>query len=66
MIVDDLFVYQAFQRALVQYDHLVEQVAAADAEESFGNAVLPGTVEDGSLRLDANALHHLDHLVIET
>jgi len=51
--------------ALVENDHLVEQIAAAVADEALGNAVLPRTAEAGSFGLDTEALYHVDHLGIE-
>jgi hypothetical protein len=50
-MVADVFVHQALEMALVLYDHVIEQFAAAAADESLGDAVLPRTLEADSLRL---------------
>ena len=65
MVIADVFVHEALQMALVEYDHMVEQIPTAVADESFGNTVLPRASEAGSLRLDAEALHGVDDFSIE-
>ena len=52
--------------ALIEHDHMVEQVPAAVADPTLDNAVLPRTSEAGPLGLDAEALHGIDHPRIET
>ena len=49
----------------VENDHMVEQIAAAVADPTLGNAILPRTSKAGSLGLDAEALHGVDHFFIE-
>jgi hypothetical protein len=51
--------------AFIQNDHMVEQIAAAVADPTLGDAVLPRTSEAGPLGLDAEALHRVDHFFIE-
>lgn len=42
VVIADVFVHPPSQMALIQDDHMVEQIAAASAYESLGHAVLPG------------------------
>jgi hypothetical protein len=45
MVVANILVHEPFQVAFIQHNHMVEQIAAAAADESFCNAVLPGAFE---------------------
>ena len=65
VVVADVLVHQAFQMPLIYDDHVVEQVTAAVADPTFGDAILPRTAVAGSLRLDAEALYCVDHFFIE-
>ena len=65
VIVTDVFVHQAFQVPLIQDNHVVEQIPAAVANPTLGNAVLPWTSETRPLGLDAETLHCLDYFSIE-
>ena len=65
MLVADVFSHQALQMPLAEDDHVVEQISAAISDPTLGDTVLPRTTEAGSLRLDADALHSLDHFVVE-
>lgn len=58
--VPDGFIHEALQMALIEHDHMVEQVPAAVADPTFDNAALPRTSEAGPLGLDAKALHGID------
>lgn len=42
VIIDDVFGHEPFQVALVEYDHGVERIVSAVADESLSNAILPG------------------------
>jgi len=53
VIVADVIVHRALQMPFIENDHMVEQIAAAVAGPSFGNAVFPQTAEAGPLGLDA-------------
>jgi hypothetical protein len=64
--VPDVIIHEALQMALIEHDHMVEQVPAAVADPTLDNAVLPRTSEAGPLGLDAEALHGIDHPRIET
>jgi len=44
---------------------MVEQISAAVADPPFRNTILPRTSEADSLGLDAEALHSVDHFLIE-
>ena len=50
---------------LIQNNYMVKQIASAVADPALGHAVLPRTAEAGSLRLNAEALHSVDHFLIE-
>ena len=65
MVVPDVFVHQPFQMPLIHHDHMVDQITAAVANPALGNAVLPRTSEADPFGLDAEALHCVDHLLIE-
>ena len=65
VVVTDVLIHQAFQMPFIENDHMVEQIAAAVADPTLGNAVLPRTSEAGSLWLDAEALYGVDDFFIE-
>lgn len=65
VVVVDVFVYQALQMALVEDDHVVEQVPTATADQAFRHPVLPRTLEAGPLRLDAEEPDRLNHFIVE-
>ena len=65
MVIADVLSHEALQMALVENDHVVEQVPAAVADPTVGNAVLPRTAETGPLGLNAETLHCVDHVAIE-
>ena len=51
--------------ALVHYDHMVEQVPTAVADETFRDSVLPWALKARSLGLNIEALDRINHIVIE-
>ena len=51
--------------AFIQDNYMVEQVPAAIADPTLGNAILPRTPEAGSLWLNAEALHRANDFFIE-
>src|SRR5882724_10388184 len=65
MVVPDVFVHQPFQMPLIHHDHMVNQITATAASPALGDSVLPWTSEAGPFGLDAEALHSVDHLLIE-
>lgn len=65
VIIADVLPHQAFQMPLIQNNYMVKQIASAVADPALGHAVLPRTAEAGSLRLNAEALHSVDHFLIE-
>jgi hypothetical protein len=65
VVVADVLIHQAFQMAFIENDHMVEQIATAVANPSFGNAVLQRTAEAGLLGLEAEVLYRYDHFFIE-
>jgi hypothetical protein len=50
VVVANVFGHEPFQVALVEHNNVIEQVAAAGADESFGNAVLPRAFERSANR----------------
>lgn len=65
VVVTDVLVHQASEMPFIQNNHVVEQIATAVANPSFGDTILPRTSEAGSLRLDAEVLHRVDYFIIE-
>src|ERR1035437_1954220 len=65
VVIADVLFHNGFQMALIEHDHMVEQVPAVAANPTPGDTVLPGTSVAGSLGLNAEALHGVDHLRIE-
>ena len=65
VIVAHVFVDQTFQMALIQYNHMVEKIAAAIADPTLRDAVLPWGAKAGSFGLDAETLHGVNHFFIE-
>ena len=64
VIVADVFVHQAFQMALIENDHVVEQVSAG-SYPAFRNTVLPWTSEACPHWSDTEALQGFGHFSIE-
>ena len=65
VIIADVLIHQALQMALIENDHMVEQIAAAVANPTLGNAVLPRTSITCPLGLDTKHLHRIDQFLIE-
>ena len=51
--------------ALVEHNHIIEQIPAATANEALRYSVLPRALEAGSFGLYAEALDRIDDFVIE-
>jgi hypothetical protein len=65
VVVTDVLIQQAFQMPFIHNDDMVKQIAAAVANPTLGNTVLPWTSETGPLWLNAKALHGVDDFLIE-
>ena len=65
VVIADVFVHEALQMALMENNHMIEQVATTGADPALGHAVLPRTAEAGSLGLDAEALYRADDFLVE-
>jgi hypothetical protein len=65
VVVTDVLIQQAFQMPFIHNDDMVKQIAAAVANPTLGNTVLPWTLETGPLGLNAKALHGVDDFLIE-
>ena len=65
VVVMNVLIHKAFQMPLIHNDHMVEQFAAAVSDPAFCDTVLPRTAEAGPFRLNAEALHCIDHFRIK-
>ena len=65
VVIMDVLTHEALQMPFVENNHVVEQVSAAATDPTLGDAVLPRTSETGSLRLNAESINCLNHLVVE-
>jgi hypothetical protein len=65
MIVTNVIIHEAIQMSHIENDHVIEQVAAAAANPTLCNPVLPRTSEAGPLRLNGEAHHCVNHVAIE-
>ncbi len=65
VVIADVLIHQPLPMASVQYDHMIEQIAAAVADEALGHTVLPRAAEAGSFGLDAEAADRFDDLSAE-
>ena len=65
VIAANVLTHQAFQMPLIQDNYMVKQIAAAVADPALGHAVLPRTAEAGSLQMNAETLHGVDHFLNE-
>jgi hypothetical protein len=66
MIVVDVSGQQSSQVALVESDHVVQQIASAALHPTFGEAVLPRTLKRGSDGVDlhgSNSSHYLEPIL---
>src|SRR5450759_1491449 len=50
VIIGNVLGEESLQMALIQRDHMIEQVAAAASDPTFGDAVLPGALNRGTDR----------------
>lgn len=48
VVIANILGHEPFEMALVERDHVVEQIATAGTNETFGNAVLPRTLDRGA------------------
>ena len=65
VVITDVLVHEPFQVALVQNDHMVEQIAPAVADEPLGYAILPRTLEGGTDGPHSDSLGCFDNLGVE-
>ena len=65
MVVLDVLSHEPLQLAFVKHDDVVQQIAAAVADEALGDAVLPRTSETCSLGVNAETLHSVNHFEFE-
>src|ERR1039458_9086930 len=62
VIIGNVLGEESFQMALIQRDHVVEQVAAAASDPTFGDAILPGTSNRSTGRCHVQRAHRRWHL----
>ncbi len=65
VITVHVFGHEAFQMAIVQNDDMIDQVAVAAGDESFGNSILPGASNRDSNQGDAQTLRRLQDFIME-
>jgi len=65
VIVPNVVGHEAFEMADVEHDDMIEQIATAGADESFGHAVLPRASNRNSNWADAEVLRRLQDFAIE-
>ena len=61
VIIGNVLREQSLQMALIQGDHVVQQVAAAASDPTFGDAVLPGALNRGTDRCHLQLAHRRWH-----
>jgi len=65
VVITDILVHDPFQVAIIEHDHMVEQISATIPDPALCDTILPRTSEACSLRLNAEALHRVDDRAIE-
>ena len=65
VIIADVVFHEAFQVALVEYDHMIDQFATTAANEPFRNTILPRASEAGPFRFDTEALYGIGYVSVE-
>jgi len=65
VVIANEFGHEPFQVAFVEDDHMIEQIPAASADETLRHAILPRTLEAGSLGLNIEAFYRVNHFIIE-
>src|ERR1017187_5870852 len=61
VIIGNVLRQKSLQMALIQRDHVVEQVAAADSDPTLGDPILPGTPNPGTARCHVQRAHRRWH-----
>src|ERR1022692_1379320 len=61
VIVGNVLGDESLQMALIQRDHMVEQVAAAASDPTLGDPILPGTPNRGTDRCHVQRAHRRWH-----
>ena len=57
MVITDVLIQQPSQVALVQHNHMIQEISTCTANPALRNYVLPWTAECGSQWLAAHSLH---------
>jgi hypothetical protein len=65
VVIANVFGHEPFQVAFIEHDYMIEQIAPARADESFGHAILPGALERGTDRLHVKGLCGFYNLGVE-
>src|ERR1022692_3243308 len=61
VIIGNVLGEESLQMALIQRDHVVEQVAAAASDPTLGDTILPGTPNRGTDRCHVQRAHRRWH-----
>src|ERR1035437_3123548 len=61
VIIGNVLGEESLQMALIQGDHVVEQVAAAASDPTLGDPILPGTLNRGTDRCHVQRAHRRWH-----
>ena len=65
VVVTYVFRHESFQVSFIQYDHMVQHVAATTPYPTLGDSVLPGTPKCGANRLTPKHSGRIDHVSAE-
>jgi hypothetical protein len=62
MVLRDVLCQESFQVPLIDHDHVIEEILSAALNPSLRHAVLPGTLERGSLGAAPHGFHRSNDL----
>ena len=65
VVVTDVLFHQPFHMALIENDHVVEQISSTAANPTHRDTVLPRTLKGSSFELDAQCFDGTYDLLIE-
>ena len=65
VVIVEVFGHEAFQVPLIEHNDMIEQFAAATADETFRNTILPRAFEGGAHRLQPDGPDGFPHLGAE-
>jgi hypothetical protein len=65
MVIAHIFCHEPFEMPFVERDHVVQQIASAARDETFGHAILPGAPNRRANRYNTQALHGFQNLTVK-